>query len=83
MAKVKEPETIYAPAMQQRENISLSTPKEMMKNVLLQMSDNATYDDMMYEIYLLQKVERGLREIEEGKTVTHEEAKRRLRKWLK
>jgi hypothetical protein len=45
------------------------------------LDENTTYDDMMYELYVMQKVERGLREIEERKTVPNEEAKKRLRKW--
>ena len=76
MSKVKEPETLY------RAKKQLQTPKEAFAKVLQTLDNSITYDDMMYELYLLQKVERGLREIEEGKTVPHEEAKKRLQKWL-
>lgn len=32
----------------------------------------------MYEFYVKQKIEKGLKAVEEGRTVSHEEAKRRL-----
>ena len=36
----------------------------------------------MYELYFRQRVDRGLAELEEGKTVTHESIKRSLATWL-
>ncbi len=41
------------------------------------------YDDIMAEIYFRQKVDRSLKQIEEDKVVSHEEAKKRLSKWIK
>jgi predicted transcriptional regulator len=32
----------------------------------------------MYELYFRQRVDRGLEELEQGKTVSHEEVKRSL-----
>ncbi|MEK7264132.1 MAG: hypothetical protein AAB071_06435 [Bacteroidota bacterium] len=83
MAKVKEPATLYAPKATVKKNAPFSSPKEAVSSVLKMMGDDVSYDEVMYEIYLLQKVERGLQEIEEHKTVPHEEAKKRLQKWLK
>jgi hypothetical protein len=36
----------------------------------------------MYEVYFRQRVERGLRELESGKTVSHRMVKRSLAQWL-
>ncbi len=44
---------------------------------------NASYDEMMYKLYVLQKIEKGEQDISEGKTYTTKEAKKRLAKWLK
>ncbi len=41
-------------------------------------ADQATWDDIMYELYVKQKVEVGLKAADEGRTVPHEVAKR----WL-
>ena len=46
--------------------------------VIGKLSNNATWDDVMYELYVRQKIEIGLKAIEEGKTIPIEEAKRRL-----
>ena len=44
---------------------------------------DATYEDAMECLLLLTKVERGLQQANEGKTVSHEEAQNRMAKWLK
>jgi len=38
--------------------------------------DEATWDDIMYELYVGQKIERGLRDGEEGRVVSQEEVER-------
>ena len=40
--------------------------------------DQASWDDSLYELYVKQKIEMGLAAMTEGKTVAHEDAKRRL-----
>jgi predicted transcriptional regulator len=54
------------------------TVKEEAKKLIDNLPDEITWDDLMYEIYVRQKIEKGLKDIEEGKTVSFEEAKRRL-----
>ena len=46
------------------------------------MSPDATFDDVMERIYMLQKIERGRQQIASGEGITHEEAKRRMKRWL-
>ncbi|MCF7948838.1 MAG: hypothetical protein K9M94_09665 [Spirochaetia bacterium] len=48
-----------------------------------ELPDDATYEDIMKKLYFLEKVEKGLKDIREGATVTHEEAKERIQRWLK
>ena len=40
--------------------------------------DSATWDDAIYALYVKQKVMRGLQDVNEGRTVTHDEAVKRL-----
>lgn len=47
------------------------------------LSDNSSYEDIMERLYFMQKVEAGLKDVEEGRVVSHEEVKERLSKWLK
>lgn len=56
----------------------MQTAKEAAKQVIDHLPDQATWDDIMYELYAKQKVEAGLKAAEEGRTVAHEQAKRRL-----
>ncbi|MCK4795816.1 MAG: hypothetical protein KAT05_00465 [Spirochaetes bacterium] len=45
--------------------------------------DECDYNDIMAKIYFKQKVDQGLKDIEEGKVFSHEEAKKKLNKWIK
>lgn len=55
--------------------------KQAALTVIGQMPDDAPLEDIMYELYFRQRIDRGLRELEEGKTVSHEEVKRSLVRW--
>ena len=59
-----------------------TTPKQAARRLVERLDDDASFEDIQYELYVVQQIERGLREVEEGKTVTHEEARRRLSRWL-
>lgn len=53
------------------------TAKETAKQVIDRLPDQATWDDILYELYVKQKIEAGLAAAE-SITVAHEDAKRRL-----
>ena len=57
--------------------------KEEAKQLINAMPDDSSIDDIMYALYVRAKFEKGKRDIEEGKFLSHEEAKQRLQKWLK
>ena len=44
--------------------------------------DDATFEDIQYHIYVREKIERGLKDVEEGRVVSEEEMDRRMQKWL-
>jgi len=54
------------------------TAKETAKQVIDRLPEQATWDDILYELYVKQTIEAGLAAAAEGKTVAHEDAKRRL-----
>ena len=58
-------------------------PKAIAIEALKHLGESASYEDMMYELYVLQKIERGRKELRDGTTVSHDNAKSRLGKWLK
>ncbi len=54
------------------------TAKATVKPVIDHLPEQATGDDILYELYVRQRIEAGLAAAAEGKTATHEDAKRRL-----
>ena len=58
-------------------------PKQAALKAIEHLKDSASYEEMMYELYVLQKIQRGREALRVGHTVTHEEAGERLAKWLR
>ncbi len=56
----------------------MENAKQSAKQIIDHLPDQSTWDDIMYELYVKQKIEIGLEAIEEEQTLTHEEVKRRL-----
>jgi predicted transcriptional regulator len=52
--------------------------KEEAAKLVHDLPDQATWDDLMYEIYVRQKIEEGLKAADEGRVLSHEEVKRRF-----
>ncbi|HBM15412.1 MAG TPA: hypothetical protein DD381_03575 [Lentisphaeria bacterium] len=52
------------------------TVKENAKLLIDRIPDDATWDDIMYEIYVGQKIEKGLKDIHNGKIHSHDKFKR-------
>ena len=61
---------------------STAKPKQTALKAIKHLRDSASYEEMMYELYVLQKIERGRNELRTGQTVSHAEARERLGKWL-
>lgn len=56
----------------------MQTAKQAAQQIIDHVSDQASWDDIMYELYVKQKIETGLNDVEAGRVVSHEEAKTRL-----
>jgi len=46
--------------------------------ILEKLSDKATWDDLMYQIYLRQTIEAGIKDSDEGRTVDVKEVRKRF-----
>jgi predicted transcriptional regulator len=57
--------------------------KQEVEKILNILPDDCSIEDVQYHLYVLQKIERGLKDIEEGKTYSQEEVEARMAKWLK
>jgi hypothetical protein len=56
----------------------MSVVKEEAKKLIDKLPDHATWDDIMYELYVKKKLAVALRAAEEGHVISHEEVKKRL-----
>jgi predicted transcriptional regulator len=60
----------------------MRTAKEEVRRILDQIPDDATFEDIQYHIYVREKIERGLKDIQERRLLSQEEAEQRMSKWL-
>jgi predicted transcriptional regulator len=56
----------------------MATVKEEARELIERLADEASWDDLMYEIYVRKKIAMGLEAAEAGKLIPHDEVKRRL-----
>lgn len=58
------------------------TAKQRVLELVTQMPEGSSMEDILHRLYLEQKVQQGRDDIAAGRVVTHEEARQRLSKWL-
>jgi predicted transcriptional regulator len=51
----------------------MSAVKEAVLELAKGLPDECTWDDVMYQIYVRQKIEAGIKDATEGRVVSHEE----------
>ena len=59
------------------------TAKQKACEVISRMPDESTFEDIQYHLYVLQCIEQGEKDIEDGNVLSHEEVESRLAKWLR
>jgi predicted transcriptional regulator len=60
----------------------MQTTKQEVSDLLNRLPDDCTLEDVQYHLYVLQKIERGLKDIEGGRVYTQEEVEKKMSKWL-
>ena len=60
----------------------MHTAKQEVSELLNRLPDDCTLEDVQYHLYVLQKIERGLKDVEEGRVYTQEEVEKKMSKWL-
>ncbi len=58
--------------------MSTQTLKEEARRLIEQLPEDATWEDLQYEIYVRQAIEAGLKDCREGRTLPVSEVRRRL-----
>ena len=57
--------------------------KEKVLEIIQALPEQFSIDDVVEKLIVLQKIETGLQQAKEGKTLSTEKAKEKLHKWLK
>ncbi len=55
--------------------------KQEALNVISKMPDTAEIDDIMYRLYVIDKVRKGREAVQRGKTVSIEDLKKEIESW--
>jgi predicted transcriptional regulator len=56
--------------------------KEQIIQMIRTLPDNVTLEDVMEELYFKLQVDAGMKELDEGKGISHEEVEKRMSRWL-
>ncbi len=57
--------------------------KQQMLKAIEELPDDASVEDAIDRLYLLYKIEKGLRQADRGELISQDEARQRMAKWLK
>jgi len=60
----------------------MSTPKSEVAAMLDALPEDSSFEDIQYHLYVLEKVKRGLVRADAEGTLSHDQARQRLGKWL-
>jgi predicted transcriptional regulator len=61
----------------------MSTAKEQITELVQKQPDDSSYDEIVRELAFHLMVQRGLKDSDEGRTITNEEMGRRINTWQK
>jgi predicted transcriptional regulator len=61
----------------------MSQAKEEALELIRKLPEAVSTADIMEQLYFKEQVEQGLRDVAEGRTITHEQLRERLREWRK
>lgn len=56
--------------------------KREVYQLLKQLPENISFEDIQYHIYVRQKIRRGIEDVEAGHTISEEEFDKQMTKWL-
>jgi predicted transcriptional regulator len=60
----------------------MSNPKDEALQLIQNLPADSTFEDIQYHIYVREKVEKGLKDIEAGHTLTQAQVEEKMAKWL-
>lgn len=61
----------------------MSSAKDQISEILKRQPDDSTYDEIVRELAFDLMVQRGLKDSDEGRTISNDEMERRIKTWHK
>jgi predicted transcriptional regulator len=60
----------------------METAKEQVQQILEKLPEDASLEDIQYHIYVRQKIQQGVEDVDAGRMISHSDVQQRLAKWL-
>ena len=60
----------------------MTTAKQEVRTLLSRLPNDCTLEDIQYHLYVIEKINKGLKRAKTEGVISHEEAKKRLGKWI-
>jgi len=61
----------------------MSTAKDQITEIIRRQPDDSSYDEIVRELAFELMVQRGLKDSDDGRTISNEEMQRRIKTWQK
>jgi len=61
--------------------MQLQNSKQDALDAIQQLPDNVALDEIVYRLYVLNKINQGMQEVEDGKGISQEELAREIEQW--
>lgn len=58
--------------------MSESSPKKELRDIIERIPDTASYNDIMYELYVRMKIAKGEKAVAQGKVLSHDDIKQKI-----
>ena len=55
---------------------------EQLLKMIDRLPDECSVEDVQYQLFLMEKIRRGLRSIDDGKGIPHDQARRQFASWI-
>ena len=56
--------------------------KQEVQEIIHNLPDDCTYEDIQYHLYVVEKIKNGISRAENGEISSHQDAKKRMDRWL-
>lgn len=66
----------------QKKGKCIMAVKQEAQEMIQNLPDNCTYEDIQYHLYVVEKIKNGINRAKNGEVLSHQDAKVRMAKWL-